>query len=209
MLCPETLRWLSLSAGTCLSSSTHTCLLKNDLNYEDFDLKTKEFYIVKSWWILRQYFRTCWGVKASELVREELWGKKCFVSWTETTLKPPVCHRYTLVFQHHFVLVPERRLSRVFYVLSRNAFAAIFTSCFEISCVSCPLTKQKLADLMCITQRKKKKRIRQRFRYAKQVEVQRMNLAAWLLSSWVIKASAIKSFLSWPVCSDVRWANWT
>lgn len=34
--------------------------------------------------------------------------------------------------------------------------SAIFTSCFELSCVSCPLTKQKLADLMCITQLKKR-----------------------------------------------------
>lgn len=42
-----------------------------------------------------------------------------------------------------------------FYVLSSKMSSAIFTSCFELSCVSCPLTKQKLADLMCIIQLKK------------------------------------------------------
>lgn len=44
-----------------------------------------------------------------------------------------------------------------FNVLSSKMCSAIFTSCFELTCVSCPLTKQKLADLMCITQLKKKR----------------------------------------------------
>jgi len=39
----------------------------------------------------------------------------------------------------------------VFNVLSSKMSSAIFTSCFELSCISCPLTKQKLADLMCIS----------------------------------------------------------
>lgn len=42
-----------------------------------------------------------------------------------------------------------------FNVLSSKMCSAIFTSCFELSCVSCPFTKQKLADLICISQLKK------------------------------------------------------
>lgn len=66
-----------------------------------------------------------------------------------------------------------------FNVLSSKMCSAILTSCFELSCVSCPLTKQKLADLMCITQLKKK--IRQGFRYAKQAWVKRIKPLAYLI----------------------------
>lgn len=43
-----------------------------------------------------------------------------------------------------------------FNVLSSKMCSAIFTSCYELSCVSCPLTKQKLSDLI---QLQKKKRL--------------------------------------------------
>lgn len=59
--------------------------------------------------------------------------------------------------------------------------SAIFTSCFELSCVSCPLTKQKLADLMCITQLKKK--MRQGFRYARSKSTWIIGLF-WHLGIW-------------------------
>lgn len=75
-----------------------------------------------------------------------------------------------------------------FNVLSSKMCSAIFTSCFELTCVSCPLTKQKLADLMCITQLKKK--IRQGFRYAKQSEIKR--IYCWLV------------FTSW--CAVIEWS---
>lgn len=141
--------------------------------------------------IKRMHFITCWRVRPSQLVREELRGNKKSLCQLELeasaqVLQPPVCHHYTLVFQHQFVPVPKWRLSR-FCGLSSNVFCAIFTSCFEMSCVSCPLAKQKLADLMCKT-----KKIRQCFRYTKQVEVQRINLAAWCQ---VIKSFSIKHFL--------------
>lgn len=51
---------------------------------------------------------------------------------------------------HVFTAIPG------FNVLSTKMSSAIFTSCFELSCVSCPATKQKLPDLMCINQLKKK-----------------------------------------------------
>lgn len=158
MLCLEPLRCLFPLGWIHLPSPAQIYMLKNDLNDEDFDLKVIEFYKIRSWWILCKYFITRWSVKASQLVREELRGNKGFVSWT-------CMHKHsdllfvTTILSVSTPLCPSAKVKTIqsFHVLSSNVFAAIFTSCFEISCVSCPLTKQKLADLMCITQLKKKK----------------------------------------------------
>lgn len=53
---------------------------------------------------------------------------------------------------------PGRKAILGFNVLSSKMCSAIFTSCYELSCVSCPLTKQKLSDLIQL-QKKKKKRL--------------------------------------------------
>lgn len=155
MLRSESLKWLFPLGWIHLASPAQIYTLKNDLNDEDFDLKVIEFYIIRLWWNLGKYFITCWSVNSS-LSWEEIRALSAGRVHTNapTSCLPP------LYFSVSTPLCPSAKVKTIqsFHVLSSNAFAAIFTSCFEISCVSCPLTKQKLADLMCITQLKKKKK---------------------------------------------------